>query len=310
MYNVEDFIVKCLESCVKQDIPLDSYEIICVNDGSPDKSREIAEQFALDHPNVKVISQENKGLGGARNTGLANAHGDYVWFIDSDDWIQENCLGKMTRLCEDNDLDMLRICAANVYGEEIVRRFSYNDEGTVFRGVDVLKEEIPFCATFSIYRRDFLIKHDLFFYVGIYHEDNEFTPRAYYYAKKMSSMNDIIYYVYQNPNSITRTVNPKKVYDCILVMNRLEDFMVNEAADAKKVFHYHIAVTFNAALHNTIGISDEEIARLNEELFNNKHLYSHLVYSGRMKYALEGLLFKVFPRKVINIYYKINRIDK
>ena len=80
VYNVEDYIIKCLNSCVSQDIPLESYEIIAVNDGSKDSSLQKLNQFSKDYSNIRVISQENKGLSGARNTGLREAKGDYIWF--------------------------------------------------------------------------------------------------------------------------------------------------------------------------------------------------------------------------------------
>ena len=92
VYNVEKYIEKCLLSCLKQDIPQSDYEIIVVNDGSPDSSLAIAERIAAAATNIIIVSQKNGGLSAARNTGLKIAKGDYIWFIDSDDTIKENCL--------------------------------------------------------------------------------------------------------------------------------------------------------------------------------------------------------------------------
>lgn len=96
MYNVEKFLAKCILSCENQDISKNEYEIICVNDGSPDNSFQIAETLALQYPNIKVISQPNRGLSAARNTGICCAQGDYIFFVDSDDWIEEKILKKIS----------------------------------------------------------------------------------------------------------------------------------------------------------------------------------------------------------------------
>jgi glycosyltransferase involved in cell wall biosynthesis len=95
-FNVEKYIAECLESVYNQDIPEEEYEVICVNDCSPDHSRDIVLQYQQKHPNLILIEhEENKMLGAARNTGLRAARGEYVWFIDSDDYIEKNILGKL-----------------------------------------------------------------------------------------------------------------------------------------------------------------------------------------------------------------------
>ena len=91
-YGVERYIGKCLESIYQQDIPEDQYEVICINDCSPDDSEKVVLQYAEKHANLQLIKHDvNKKLGAARNTGLKAARGKYVWFIDTDDYIKENC---------------------------------------------------------------------------------------------------------------------------------------------------------------------------------------------------------------------------
>lgn len=108
MYNVELYIEKCLNSCINQDLSSNEYEIIIVNDGSKDTSLSRAEAIARKHNNIKIISQENGGLSSARNTGLKNAKGEYIWFIDSDDWIEPNVLKNLYQIASHNNLDILR----------------------------------------------------------------------------------------------------------------------------------------------------------------------------------------------------------
>ena len=90
VYNVEKFIGKCLDSVFKQ--TYSDYEIVAVNDGSTDSSLKILENYQINNPKLKIISQKNKGLGGARNTGISNAKGEFLIFLDSDDYIATNML--------------------------------------------------------------------------------------------------------------------------------------------------------------------------------------------------------------------------
>jgi len=100
-YNVEKYIGACLDSLYAQDISEEEYEVICVDDCSPDKSRDIVLKFQRKHDNLKLIThEENKCLGGARNTGINVAKGKYLWFVDSDDMIRPNCLKTLISLCE------------------------------------------------------------------------------------------------------------------------------------------------------------------------------------------------------------------
>lgn len=92
VYNRENFLRECLDSVFTQDIPDSDYEVVCINDGSTDGSLEILEEYAEKHDNLKIISQENSGVVAARNAALKNADGDYIWFVDADDFISENIL--------------------------------------------------------------------------------------------------------------------------------------------------------------------------------------------------------------------------
>ena len=105
LYNSEKYLPKCLDSLLDQDIQESEYEIILVDDGSPDNSRFIAGEYARAHSNIVVISQANKGTSGARNTGLRHASGKYVYFVDPDDYILNNSLSRLLRHMEEKSLD-------------------------------------------------------------------------------------------------------------------------------------------------------------------------------------------------------------
>ncbi|MBQ7709263.1 MAG: glycosyltransferase, partial [Bacteroidales bacterium] len=128
MYNVESYMEECLKSLWNQDLREDEYEVIIVNDGSTDKSLDIAQEICANHPNAQIISQENKGLSMARNAGLAQAQGDSIWFVDADDWIAPGCLKSICRQME--DLDILAIAANNI-SEAGTTLFSYPETSPI-----------------------------------------------------------------------------------------------------------------------------------------------------------------------------------
>ncbi len=302
VYNVELFVEKCIRSCEAQNINKDEYEIVVVNDGSKDNSLKIINCLAKEYSNIRVFSQDNAGLSAARNTGMKNAVGDYLMFVDSDDWIAKNCLGMLMDKLRKEQPDALAICAANVINGDIYRRQSYPDV-TQISGRDLLVKGVSPCAPFAIWSAKFLKKFNLSFFVGIFHEDSEFTPRAYYLAQKVSFTNDLIYFVYQNPNSITRTINPKRSFDLVnVVCNHLADFANQVDSQYKYIFYNNVAIYLNNALAY-ICISDKQKqSELNDAIYKNRHIFNILAKSTKLKYRFEGLLFSLFPRHCVHIY--------
>ena len=108
LYNSSAWLPKCLDSLLCQDLDESEYEIICVDDGSPDHSKDLAASYSIEHPNVKVVSQANQGTAGARNTGMRHAVGKYLCFVDPDDYVEKNVYGGLIKRMEDENLDMLR----------------------------------------------------------------------------------------------------------------------------------------------------------------------------------------------------------
>lgn len=315
MYNVEKYIERCLLSCLRQDISYNEYEIIIVNDGSPDCSLIIAQKIADQYTNIRIISQENKGLSEARNTGIRHANGQYIWFVDSDDVIKENCLSQIIEQCDSQELELLAICAAEVINDKSIRKFSF-DNNEVLKGVDVLEKGLMICcAPFTIYRRDFLLKNNLVFFPGIYYEDTEFSPRAYFYAKRVGFSNDILYYYISNPTSITRTNNPKKAFDRLKVIKSIDNFFRNDMKYKHATFvHNYLSTMLNSALLNFIEkynghyiLKDYESSFV-KELKCNSYIIEHLLKSSSLKFRVEGILFKLFPLHIIKFYRILKKI--
>ena len=302
VYNVEPFVEKCIRSCEAQDVSKADYEIVVVNDGSKDNSLDVVNRVANEFENIRVFSQANAGLSAARNKGMREAKGDYYMFVDSDDWIDENCLAKLIGKLRKECPDALAICAANVINGENKRRQSYPDE-TPISGRDLLVKGVSPCAPYSIWSADFFKKFNLTFFEGILHEDSEFTPRAYYFAGKVSLTNDIIYYVRQNPNSICRSANPKKSFDLVnVVCTHLSEFSKSVDTRYQYLYHNMVSLYLNNALSNIVDHSKDNQQKLNEAIFNNRSLFIHLKRATIFKYRLEFVLFSLFPHKTVQVY--------
>lgn len=232
-YNVEHELERCIESCLKQDVSQDSYEIIIVNDGATDNTLQVAKNIAAKNACVTVINQRNMGLGGARNTGLKYSSGKYVWFIDSDDYIKPNVLGNMIKQAEADDLDCLFFRLQRVFDDESFRSEVDDYEcvqpsvrkNTVISGREaILQGYNPSSACAILFNAEFLRKHDLHFMLGIYHEDAEFTYRMVSKARKIMFITDSPYLYFTHAGTMTRSknINP-------LIKNREDDVTVAQS---------------------------------------------------------------------------------
>lgn len=307
VYNVELYVEKCLRSCAEQDLSPQDYEIIVINDGTKDNSLEIAERVAKDYSNIIIHSQDNQGLSAARNKGLSLAKGEYVWFIDSDDWIEQNCLNDILDKVKGSDvLAMGYILAYD--DKELNQPVNYSCID-IKTGKDLLLKGFFTMAQMYVYKRSFLLGNKLLFYLGIYHEDSEFTPRMLYAANSISILDNPIYYFYKRPNSITTTPNPKRAFDCIIVAHSLSDFSKHVDKDVLSRFDYLISMNINNSLANTYEMTTKNKKELNEYIFKHKSLFKHLNRSKVIKYKLEGILFYLFPKKTVEVYQLIQKFN-
>lgn len=214
--NVEAYIGKCLDSLLNQDINSSDYEIIVVNDGSTDKTKEIVERYVSSHSNIILINQQNKGLSGARNSGVKVARGSYVMYIDSDDYIEKNVLKELLAQAERDNLDVLRYNYRNVDEDYKVIVPKRNNKLYVDYSSDVTD---GFCFLthrlgYACYAWQFLIKTEIaknvLFKEGIYFEDTEWAPRMLNEAKRVASTDLVVYNYLKRTNSITNAVDEAK----------------------------------------------------------------------------------------------------
>ena len=212
VYNVEKYVATCLLSILENDLQPIDFELIVVDDGSPDKSMTIVRDIAEKWPNVQIYTQKNTGISGARNSGIRLAKGKYILFVDSDDWITGDSLKNLVLLSETHNLDILEFGIQKVTNDfSIVGEFSNTSENAVFSGIDYYKKVRYVNSVFNkLYKKEFILENDLFFIEGIYVEDFELNTRAFLAAKHVMAISDRIYQYRQSPDSITRTIDKGK----------------------------------------------------------------------------------------------------
>ena len=206
-YNGEKYIVKCLDSILKQ--TGNNYEVIVINDGSTDNSINIINKYKNDK-RIVVINQDNMGLSLARNNGINKAKGEYLIFVDCDDYIQNDFLKTIDKNL--NDEDMLKIGYTLVYDnkEEVINNISFESNGE-----QAFKKLIDSRLMFEmsqqyIIKKDYMIDNNYYFEKNKYHEDLGLIPYMIINAKKVKSIPYSGYMYVQTNNSITRNSDAKK----------------------------------------------------------------------------------------------------
>lgn len=303
VYNVEEYIEKCILSCSNQNISKTDYEIILVNDGSPDNSIEICERLAKEIKNISIISQKNKGLSGARNTGLRHSKGEYVWFVDSDDWIEENCLKTITEVIKKEQSEIFWLGHDVVKKDNVIGKFIPNKIDKPISGEEFFVNHLKnqFYIWKFIYKRSFLLENNLTFYEGILYEDLEFTPRALHVSKACFTLPQVYYHYLMRDGSIINNIKCKNIEDRFFICNQLLDRIENTTVSKKyykacyEIVAENIVGTIKMAIRSKEKLPDivyDVVDRIKIERF----------IRGKLKAELRIVKLNV------NLYYFLNKI--
>ena len=207
VYNTEKYLSKCLMSLIKQ--TLKEIEIIIVNDGSTDDSSSIISLFEMHDSRVKVINQENKLQGAARNNGMKIAIGEYIGYVDSDDWIDLDYFEKLYIAAKKYNADIALATNIRVGNRKSKKRLNITEEKVVKslqEKFDICQQWKNECPTNKIYRHTMLKANQIKWTENCYCEDKLYTTQAVYYANAIVAVPNINYYYFRNPHS---TVNSK-----------------------------------------------------------------------------------------------------
>lgn len=226
-YNVEYFVQRCLDSIYDCDLPEEQFEIVCVNDCSPDNVQAVLEQNKARHENMRIVVHvQNKGLGGARNTGIREARGKYLWFVDSDDTIIGKGLKTLVSRADDEKVDVFCFNYRRVDGDgkELSRHLPFAEmpaqDGYTFAENAFQPEGIVYHMGFVwrfLYRTDYLRTHQLYFPENVCWEDTVFMPKAIIEADRVAASADVLYSYRVNADSISGTFT--RVYPAKLIFD-------------------------------------------------------------------------------------------
>lgn len=264
VYNIEKYVSKCIESILQQ--PFGDFEIICVNDGSSDESLSVLQKYRDDR--VIIIDKKNEGSGIARNTALAIAKGEYVYFVDGDDWLEDNSLQKMVKEADRLKTDILIFGGLSYYPrplrerEKVVNKhseFTNSGEGykkqsggysadklpkkylnRIFSAEDIKKDifKFPSTAWTKLYRRDFLLKNDIKFQEIKVGQDQLPFFHSMITAEKIALLPENLYCYRKNRKGAVTAVKKKKNFSPVYVFYAIEEVLqqTGKLDDYKGIF--------------------------------------------------------------------------
>ncbi len=290
VYNVENYIIKCLESINKQSY--DNYEVIIVNDGSTDNSEALIKKYIEDKNKFKYYKKENGGLSDARNFGVKYITGDYLLFVDSDDYIDEKLLEKLNDVLRNNNYEMVKFNIIDVINDKAVKHIEKLKESREVTFKELVNFSYFEVACAFCYQAKFYKEHKYQFKKGYYHEDFGLIPLILLDTKSIYYLNFYGYYYVKRENSIIN--DPKKiekrVYDVLKLalenINIIKNLDIEEDTKA-------LALNFYA-----VGA----ISRY--KIYRNKDYLKRLKQEHIAKYLLNKTWKQKIKRLICMISYK------
>lgn len=310
IYNTELYLNKCIESIYNSVLLDTEFELIMIDDGSTDNSAKVAKEICQQHKNAILIEQKNQGLSVARNVGMENANGDYLWFIDSDDYLDSALIDKVKYdIIKNNYPDIFAIQLKLIDGE--VTRIECAQQkvkhNTILKGRDaVLSGYLPSSACAIICQRNFINQHQLKFYVGISHEDVEFSMRAMALANTAYFSDYQVYFYIKHTGSISRPISVERLFfhtigDMYVALSH-QKFI--ETLEDKELQDYILRWSNNILFNLVLSIKRSNNPLIDKN-FRKKVLTdmkSHGVFPLQGPFvSWKVLLFS----KLLNIYYNV-----
>lgn len=246
VYNVEQYLEKCLMSVRHQ--TYQNIEILVVDDGSQDGSFEIAQKHAYLDTRIKLISHENRGLGSARNSGIQYATGDFVVFVDTDDWIEPNMIEQLISSCIDDNVDLVR-CGFNMIREDKILKYPLLSDNTLMISRHIqsclqeLTPNVPKISTtaWACMFRTSIIKSNNINFTLKHYEDTPFFIHFTYFARKIVLVPDTLYnYVFRTGSITQSNVTSEKIADFYRAERYIYKLLESKSLldQYKKLFQY------------------------------------------------------------------------
>lgn len=298
IYNVKDYLRQCCDSILSQSFS--DFELILINDGSTDGSYQIAQDIAREDDRILLINQANAGLSAARNAGLIKAKGLYVIFVDSDDWLEKDCLKLLYKNAESMLADV--VCCRGQYINSLgkckkSKRLVFNSyiEGDEIL-LDALKvKSFPTSACGKLYRADFLRANQLFFQQGIVNEDTLFSLQVACVARRVSFINDILFDIREREGSISRSSFERLFQDMDTALNLAREFMKQKDRYTNVIDKMFKMRYLKSTLYNLLQIAQ----RQDYMNYSKTYMYCMLHTSYRMYW--KSCVYLPFRHKVMFI---------
>jgi len=304
VYKVEQYIERCISSIINNSLFCSHCELIVVDDGSPDMSMLIVERLCALLPNVTLVYQNNQGLGNARNSGESRAVGEYIWFIDSDDWLTSGAIKKILELIEDVGPQIINIDYIMSDGSRTTVKNNALP-GLVYKGFDYLNLSfVQNPVQYYIFESKFYRGRRLSFHQGVYHEDALFTPIALALSSKVIRLAEDCYvYNIREGSIMTSGNNLKHVSDMLLIVKKLDEFRVlyTENIWQSHVISRYIALAVGGVFYYWRKLSNSERNSI-QELINFRSMLHPIFLSGLFKYLLALI--------IMQLHYSFNRSAK
>lgn len=225
VYNSERYIKQCVNSILNQDYP--SFELLLINDGSTDSSLQICEQFCQEDSRIKLFSQKNQGVSASRNKGIEECSGEYILFVDSDDFIEPNCLSQLLNepvtdltymssnvLYETQDITSYHLCNKYLTDkneiEKEILHLKINPQNYVYFGYTWNK----------LFKANIIKEHNIRFIKGLsFYEDDAFTLEYFKYVQTLKTISSCLYNYRVTPNGLTATANSCEEFEMLIDSN-------------------------------------------------------------------------------------------
>lgn len=289
VYKVEQYLHKCLDSILAQTFT--DWECILIDDGSPDSSGAICDEYAQQDSRFRVIHQENKGSAGARNTGLQMAQGIYLICVDSDDWVEPDYLECLYNEAKRTGADVVGCNLVREYeGKPVEERRTLPPESLeCIRGL--LERKIRGWLHIKFLRRSLVVEHKISFVEGLdLWEDMLFCTKFFFFTNKISNVDKILYHYRYNATSITSTVSEKQLEQVVGNMQEIESFLrqqnlfstlQNEIELSKaRIKSYYVIFSANREIrkkyYSLYQEYDSELSQLPYSVFSRIYLFCYL----------------------------------
>lgn len=308
VYNVQEYLDVCLKSIVEQ--TYENLEIIIINDGSTDTSKEICYKYQRIDPRIVIINQKNSGLSAARNVGFKAAKGEYISFIDSDDFIYPDMYEIMMKYMEDLQADIVECQYETVHKDKELPiqngKISYNimdgKEALSCQIMHTKKERITYAVWSRLYRREMI--EGIFFPEGMIHEDYFYNAQSFLRAKKFVIIDKCLYCHRIRPLSITQLPFSTRDYDKLCLIKQRTNYLKQEgydklASQSERELYLELLVCYFRASNSKNGEESRNIA--SQLKAYKKAILSHDCMG---KYRLDFQLFFISPRLYV-AYRKI-----